>query len=103
MGLRHGEAAEQQATQLATLMGPMFVSAQVGEFILFVLFVAALIAGYLLPSASWRLVQKKWRLGRACRASLPRWRCMRPCRASGMSCAPARTVSVSMTVRLEMY
>ena len=54
MGLRRGEAADQWATQKANLLGTMLVSAQGGEL---VLFVADRVAGYLLPSASWWLVQ----------------------------------------------
>ena len=57
VGLRCGEAAERRAKQQATFLGPVLVSAPVGEFVLFVLFVADLVAGYLLNSVSWRLVQ----------------------------------------------
>ena len=53
VGLCHGEAADQRATLQATFLGPVLVSARGGEF---VLFVAALIAGCLLPSDSWRLL-----------------------------------------------
>ena len=51
------EAVERRLTQQSNLLGPVLVLAPVGEFVLFFLFVADLVAGYLLNSVSWRLVQ----------------------------------------------
>ena len=101
VGLRRGEAADRRATHQENLLGPVLVLVRGGEF---VLFVADLVAGCLLPSASWQLVQFTFcRLRRACRASSPRRRYMRPCRASVMSCPEAWTLSEGVTVGLEMY
>ena len=47
------EAVDRRLTQQSNFLGPVLVSARVVEF---VLFVAALVAGCLLPSALWWIV-----------------------------------------------
>ena len=53
VGPCNGEAADQRAILQVTFLELVLVLARGGEF---VLFVVALIAGYMLPSESWRLV-----------------------------------------------